>query len=641
VIALKSLLLALLLQTATPAPKATLSGVVVNGNGEPVPNIKVTMGKLGVNLGPFTQFFIGDRPTREATVSAEVFTALAAEIESEIAGGGIPAEEVRAAQAFKSVSLDDIEEITITPSGLMSVVYKSTPPVQTDANGRFSFSADPGRYKLSFSAPGYAKLDYGQRLSSGDGVPLNLAPGQVKTDIVMRMLPVGAVTGHIRDSSGQPAVGVPVQLFRFVYNEQGNRTAQRVTSARTNDLGEYRMYYLTPGRYYMSAGGAPGGVGPDGIVFLTGGGNFNQPNRIPQTYALTYYPGVSRESDATAVEVPPGADLRGIDLFVSSQQTYKVRGRVVDSRTGQPPERVTIQMVLQNADLAGIGSTMSGSNNYKASDGSFEVPNVSAGAYILSASIPAPNPSMPVNFGNLSPAERNEYFRAQQAEDLLRPKASLPVTVVNSDLEGVVLALGLNGTITGRIRVEGDAKPSLDFVGVQFKNNVPTSILEGGPNTRPVTAEGTFRVENVRPGEYRVAVTGLPEGFYLKEARIGDADALTSPLRYGGGDATGLELVLSPNVGSLEGVTEPGAQVVLLPVRNRERTELFHPVTADTSGHFAIPNISPGDYTLAAWESIEPFSFFDPNLIRQAETQGTPVRVEDSSKQTVNVTAIK
>jgi 5-hydroxyisourate hydrolase-like protein (transthyretin family) len=646
-IALKTALLALMLQQAAvpapqqQAPKATLAGVVVNGNGEPVPNIKVTLGKLGVNLGPFTQFFIGDRPTRETTVSAEAFTALAAEIEAEIAGGGIPADEVRAAQAFKSVSLDDIEEITMTPSGSMSVVYKSAPPVQTDANGRFSFSADPGRYKLSFSAPGYAKLDYGQRSSSGDGVPLTLAPAQVKTDIVMRMVPVGAVTGHIRDSSGQPAVGVPVQLFRFAYDETGKRTAQRVTSTRTNDLGEYRMYYLTPGRYYMSAGGS--GVGPDGIVFLTSGVNFNNPlqNRIPQTYALTYYPGVSRESDATAVEVPPGADLRGIDLFVSSQQTYKVRGRVVDSRTGQPPERVTIQMVVQNADLIGIGSTISGSNNYKAADGSFEVPNVSAGAYILSASIPRLNPAMPINFDNLSPAERNEYFRAQQAEDLLRPRASLPVTVVNSDLEAVVLAMGLNGTISGRIRVEGEAKPSLDFVGLQLKNNMPTSILEGGPNTRPVTAEGTFRVENVRPGEYRIAITGLPQGFYLKEARFGDADALNAPLRYGGGDASGLELVLSPNVGTLEGITEPGAQVVLIPLRNRERTELFRPVTADTSGHFAISNISPGDYTLAAWESIEPFSFFDPNLVRQAETQGTAVRVEESSNKTVNVTAIK
>ena len=80
---------------------------------------------------------------------------------------------------------------------------------------------------------------------------------------------------------------------------------------------------------------------------------------------------------------------------------------------------------------------------------------------------------------------------------------------------------------------------------------------------------------------------------------------------------------------------------MLIPMRSRERTELFRPVTADSTGRFTIANISPGDYTLAAWESIEPFSFFDPNLIRQAETQGKTVRVEESTNQSVNVTAIK
>jgi hypothetical protein len=64
-------------------------------------------------------------------------------------------------------------------------------------------------------------------------------------------------------------------------------------------------------------------------------------------------------------------------------------------------------------------------------------------------------------------------------------------------------------------------------------------------------------------------------------------------------------------------------------------------VTADTAGHFIISNITPGDYTLVAWESIEPFSFFDPLLIRQAETQGTSVRVEESSRQNRNVNVIK
>jgi hypothetical protein len=421
-------LLALLLQAAPPAttppqqpaPKATISGVVVNGNGEPVANMKVTMGKLGVNLGPFTAFLVGDRPTRETTLNAETFTAIASEIEAEIAGGGMPPEELRAMQAFKSVPVDDIHEITVTPTGGMSVVYKSAPPVTTDASGRFTLSVDPGTYRVSFSGVGYAKLDYGQRTSSGGGVPLTLAPGQSKTDIVMRMLPVGAVAGRIRDTLGLPVAGVPVQLFRFVYDDSGRRTSQRVTATRTNDLGEYRMYYLTPGRYYVSAGNPPSSNPNQLDYILLGGNTVSQQNRISQPYAQTFYPGVPRESEAAPIEVPPGSELRGVDLFVAAQQTYKVRGRVVDARTGQPPQTVSLSMAPQTGDINGyIYGGNPGNTNYKPADGSFELQNVAAGLYVLSASVPRPAQG-PINFDNMSSAERNEYFRAQQTEDLLR-----------------------------------------------------------------------------------------------------------------------------------------------------------------------------------------------------------------------------
>jgi len=637
--ALKIALLALALQAAPQQPKATVSGVVVNGNGEPIPNIRVTLGKLGVNLGPFTQFVLGDHPSRETTISAEAFAAIGEEIQAEVDSGGVPPEELRQIEAFKSVPIQDIQEITVTPSGSMSVVYKSAPPVMTDEQGRFSISVDPGSYRLTFSGVGYAKQSYGQRTASGSGVPLTLAPGQAMTNVAMRMLPVSSVSGRIRDNSGQPAAGVPVRLFRYVYDETGKRTTQSVTSAATNDLGEYRMYYLTPGRYYVSAGSTGGGNTPDNYIFNSSGG-YSSSNRIPQRYSMVYYPGVSRENDATSVEVPAGSELRGVDLVVAPQQTYKVRGRVLDARTGQPPPQVSLSLVIQNLDPnSGFFSSGVGNTNYKPNDGTFELQNVSAGAYVLTASIPRPN-NGPINFDNMSPAERNAYFQAQQADDLLRPKASLPLNV-NSDLDGLVVMMGLNGTISGHIRAEGNATPSLDFVRIQFKNNVPTSFLEGGPNSKPVASDGAFRVENVRPGDYRVTIAGIPDGFYLKGVRAGDTDVLNEPLRYGGGETTGLEIVLSPNVGAVEGETDAGAQVVLIPSRNRERTELFHPVIADSAGHFAIPNVAPGDYTLAAWEAIEPYSFFDSSLIGQAETQGKAVHVAESSRQQLNVTAIR
>ena len=574
---------------------------------------------------------------------------------NEIANGGVPPEELRQISAFTSVSLTDIHEVIVSPTGTTVVVPKSSPPVMTDERGRFAFaSVDPGTYKVMFSGTGYAKQDYGQRTIGAGGVPLTLAPGQAKTDIVMRMMAVGALSGRIRDALGQPVAGVPVQLFRFTYDDTGKKAVQRVTTARTNDLGDYRMYYLSPGRYYMSAGNPPGqnqeNGFPSGLNGLMFGAGYATQNRVPQNYTITYYPGTASENSAAPIDVQPGADLRGVDLMVSPQQSYRVRGRVTDSRTGQPPQSASIQMIPQTSgDLLDVIFTGGlGNSNYKAADGSFEFQNVSAGAYILSASIPNPPQTRPIDFNSMSPAERNEYFQAQQAQDLVRPKASLPTSVINADVDGVALTLGLSSSISGRFRVESsapEAAASLDFIRVQLKGGTGVTPLDVGPQSRPVKEDGTFRVDNVWPGEYRVSIAGLPQGFYVKEARAGEADLLNQPLRVTGSDSNPLDILISPKVGTLEGAALdvagqpfPGAQVVLIPARNRERMELFRPVMADSAGHFSIPAVAPGEYILAAWEAIEPNAFFDPNLIQQAEGQGKALRIAESSNQTVNVT---
>jgi hypothetical protein len=109
-----------------------------------------------------------------------------------------------------------------------------------------------------------------------------------------------------------------------------------------------------------------------------------------------------------------------------------------------------------------------------------------------------------------------------------------------------------------------------------------------------------------------------------------------------------MTIVISPNTGTLDGVVSDaqgrsvaGARVVLIPERNRERTDLFRPAVTDPNGHFTLAGVTPGDYRLAAWESIEPFAFFDPDLLKQADDAAKPVRIMESSKQTINVTAFR
>jgi hypothetical protein len=124
-------------------------------------------------------------------------------------------------------------------------------------------------------------------------------------------------------------------------------------------------------------------------------------------------------------------------------------------------------------------------------------------------------------------------------------------------------------------------------------------------------------------------------------------DILNRPLRFNGSESGPLEIVISSKTGVIEGrVTaermEPaaGAQIVLVPEQNRDRTRLFRAVMADQNGRFRVGEIVPGDYRLLAWEALEPYAYFSPELLRRFESRGVRVQVGPSSKQTLDLKAI-
>src|SRR5436190_17279769 len=132
--------------------KASVSGVVLNADGEPLPNIRVTLGKLGVNVDALTRNFVGERDT---TLNTDTLKSMLQSF------SGIP-DAAAAVAVLRSMRLEEIHELTIDPTGVSSIVYTSSPPVMMDSRGRFSFDAvDPGTYRVTFSGSGYAKQDYG------------------------------------------------------------------------------------------------------------------------------------------------------------------------------------------------------------------------------------------------------------------------------------------------------------------------------------------------------------------------------------------------------------------------------------------------------------------------------------------------
>src|SRR5205814_10438543 len=105
-----------------------------------------------------------------------------------------------------------------------------------------------------------------------------------RTDVVLRMSPQGVITGRVLDEDGDPVPNVGVQLLRYSFT-QGKRQLQGWDQVSTNDLGEYRLYGLSPGKFYLSAAANEG---------------MNDQYDSGHAYAPTYYPGASDPSSAAA-----------------------------------------------------------------------------------------------------------------------------------------------------------------------------------------------------------------------------------------------------------------------------------------------------------------------------------------------------
>ena len=229
----------------------------------------------------------------------------------------------------------------------------------TDESGVFDFTDLPaGRYTVTASKAGYVSISYGQRRPLQAGTPLQLAEGQQARNLDLRLPRGSAITGHVFDENGDPLPGSTVRVLMYRY-AQGNRQLVPAGTAQTDDRGEYRVWGLNPGDYYISAvirnfnvnvgRGGPGGFGappplpalppgargipvPDGLdptaldaaltarglpgLAALGGDLPGQDDPNQMAYAPTYYPGVGSPAEARPVTVGLSAEVVGIDFNV-------------------------------------------------------------------------------------------------------------------------------------------------------------------------------------------------------------------------------------------------------------------------------------------------------------------------------------
>ena len=471
----------------------------------------------------------------------------------------------------------------------------------TDSGGRFVIDrVAPGRYRLQAVRNRYSTQRYGEDSPAGSGATLVVEKGQHLKNLDFKLTPAGAITGRVVDEDGEPAPYVQVMLMRYRYLD-GRRmlSSAGARPGETNDLGEYRIFGVTPGKYYVAASFrsrrpfAGSGSGSD---------------EEESAYPALYYPGVQDPSQTVPIEVRAGEERSGIDFQLRQARAVSIEGTVSRADGGPLPAGVVVNLMPR-----GSGFGFPGGRHGQMADprtGRFKMTGVLPGSYVLFAMT----------------GRRDERLYAR-----------LPLEVGGSDIKGAELALSPSLFVRGKMRFEEDAPSGTSLAGASVM--LRASEVFPGSRAGRVEEDGSFEIE-AAPGEYVFRVSGLPAGAYLKSARIGDRDALEQGLLLPGGAPSAIEAVVSLKAGRVSGVVRDGqdqpasgAEVVLIPEESqRLREDLFKVTTTDQYGGFAIEGVTPGKYHVVALDEVEGGAYRDPAIVEALVEEAEKVEVEESGQ---------
>jgi hypothetical protein len=480
----------------------------------------------------------------------------------------------------------------------------------SDANGRFAMSnIAPGSYMLSADRTGYVRTNYGARGPMRPGTAITLSPSQELKEIMFRLQPHAVLSGRVLDEDGEPMANVQVQVLTPRYM-QGKRQLMPLGGGSTNDLGEYRVFGLAPGKYYVSAIYNSMGMGYMGTVDRSANAS-----QIDEGYAPTYYPGSNDLSAAVAIPVAAGRPVTNIDMKLSRVRTVRVRGKVA-SPPGLPGRTMIMLTPRESSGFAMFNRNMV---SPQARDGKFEIRNVTPGAYNLVA----------------------QYF-----DGTSRYSSRIPLNVGNVSLEGVDVVLSPGLDVTGMVRIEGETESKLGPMNVSLQPKEFGPMMSGGSS--PVKDDGTFTVRNVSPDTYRVMVFG-GQGMYTKSVQVGQQEAKDGEVTIADGTPPTISVVLSAAGGQVSGQVKAekegvarGAMVVLVPsAEHRENPQYFKMASLDQYGKFNINAIPPGDYTIYAWDNVETGAWQDPEFLSRFQNKGKNISIKEKDAVTAELELLK
>jgi hypothetical protein len=474
----------------------------------------------------------------------------------------------------------------------------------SDASGKFHIdNVQPEKYIVSADAEGFASTTRGgasQKL-------ITVSAAQQVTGVEVAMPPLSIITGKILDEDGEPLDGVNVMALRYTYNN-GTKILQAVSTVQTDDRGQYRIFDLWPGRYYLAASAPSRLVRP-----MPAQGAERIHSTVPEEgYPSVIYPGVADASQTSPHEIKPGADWTGADFKLHKLPAYHIRGNVngaigANGAMGAGGGRGMVRAEPCHPDPLPVRNFLM---PIMGRDGAFDLAGAVPGTYCVEVM-----------------EGRGGGIVAHQL-----------IAVKDADVSDISLTPEASFSLKGTVIVEGPTPSNMQGLGIVLR-----SSLAGQQMGAQVGSDLTFHLENLVPGRYTVGLNSPPQ-FYVKSIQYGGQD-VSNAIIPNAQPGVSLVFTIATDPGEIDGTVQSGALESGTPVTlvavpddaHAERADLYRVTSSSAPGTFTLPGLAPGEYKLFALQQGDFEDSRNRDLLKLLEGRATAVTVRAGGHEQASV----
>lgn len=533
-----------------------------------------------------------------------------------------------------------------------AVAARTTRTVVTDDLGRFAAAGlPPGRYRIAAAKPAHLTMEYGANRPGRPGTPVDVKHGdRIELDVPIPR--GGVITGRVTTPEGHPLMEALVHVLSLKQTPDGP-ALHAVPEAMprvvvVDDRGEYRVYNLPPGEYFVGVTGTTAAIWPGRPISLealsaarsrstlvgaiAGGGSRTWSDARPAMYAPAFHPGGGNIALARPVTVGIGEVRDAIDVRVDLEPAGRLRGRVVRP-DGSPAGGVMLAVFPDGLRIPGGGQLGGVNAATAATDGGMARVTTAADGTFEARALPAPTYTLVARGPGESGAPAALW-------------AIQSVAVNGDEVDDVVVPLQHGLDVTGRIIATGITRAAVQQIRVSLRGLLPGELAAEHP-AAAVGADDSFAFAGVIPGRYLLGVEGLPEGWVAVSATIGGRDLLDTPVEIGPGLAFSgpLDLVvaLSETAAELSGrftdsdLPATDYYVILFssdPGHWRSGSRRVRAVRPSADGRFVIDGLASGPYRVAVVTDVRQNEWHDSAFLSTLMPYSEPILLAPGQRAT-------